>query len=171
MKKGMKKILSAAIVLAMTMSLAACGGGTKETQGQASSETAAASGESAGTEAGETSVGEIKRGGTLTLRRTGTTPINPTQVIAPAGDMMTYSLFFETLTWFNEEDYSAQPSLAESWEWSDDSLSLTMKLKEEASISLTALRSMQKQLRQLWNTTWIRILPMHRQVIWPMLIM
>ena len=38
MKKGMKKILSAAIVLAMTMSLAACGGGTKETQGQASSE-------------------------------------------------------------------------------------------------------------------------------------
>ena len=43
MKKGMKKILSAAIVLAMTMSLAACGGGTKETQGQASSETAAAS--------------------------------------------------------------------------------------------------------------------------------
>ena len=130
MKKGMKKILSAAIVLAMTMSLAACGGGTKETQGQASSETAAASGESAGTEAGETSVGEIKRGGTLTLRRTGTTPINPTQVIAPAGDMMTYSLFFETLTWFNEEDYSAQPSLAESWEWSDDSLSLTMKLKE-----------------------------------------
>ena len=130
MKKGMKKILSAAIVLAMTMSLAACGGGTKETQGQASSETAAASGESAVTEAGETSVGEIKRGGTLTLRRTGTTPINPTQVIAPAGDMMTYSLFFETLTWFNEEDYSAQPSLAESWEWSDDSLSLTMKLKE-----------------------------------------
>ena len=109
----------------MTMSLAACGGGTKETQGQASSETAAVSGESAGTEAGETSVGEIKRGGTLTLRRTGTTPINPTQVIAPAGDMMTYSLFFETLTWFNEEDYSAQPSLAESWEWSDDSLSLT----------------------------------------------
>ena len=45
MKKGMKKILSAALVLAMTMSLAACGGGTKETQGQASSETAAASGE------------------------------------------------------------------------------------------------------------------------------
>ena len=42
-------------------SSAACGGGTKETQGQASSETAAASGESAGTEAGETSVGEIKR--------------------------------------------------------------------------------------------------------------
>ena len=39
-------------------------------------------------------------------------------------------MFFETLTWFNEEDYSAQPSLAESWEWSDDSLSLTMKLKE-----------------------------------------
>ena len=37
MKKGMKKILSAALVLAMTMSLAACGGGTKETQGQASS--------------------------------------------------------------------------------------------------------------------------------------
>lgn len=34
MKKGMKKILSAAIVLAMTMSLAACGGGTKETQGR-----------------------------------------------------------------------------------------------------------------------------------------
>ena len=31
MKKGMKKILSVAIVLAMTMSLAACGGGTKET--------------------------------------------------------------------------------------------------------------------------------------------
>ena len=29
MKKGMKKILSAALVLAMTMSLAACGGGTK----------------------------------------------------------------------------------------------------------------------------------------------
>ena len=60
MKKGMKKILSVAIVLAMTMSLAACGGETKETQGQASSETAAASGESAGTEAGETSIGEIR---------------------------------------------------------------------------------------------------------------
>ena len=29
MKKGMKKILSVAIVLAMTMSLAACGGETK----------------------------------------------------------------------------------------------------------------------------------------------
>lgn len=69
MKKGMKKILSVAIVLAMTMSLAACGGGTKETQGQASSETAAASGESAGTEAGETSVGEIKRGWHINIKK------------------------------------------------------------------------------------------------------
>lgn len=33
MKKGMKKILSAAIVLAMTMSLAACGGGNKGNTG------------------------------------------------------------------------------------------------------------------------------------------
>ena len=47
-----KRVLAVILGAVMTMSLAACGGGTKETQGQASSETAAASGESAGTEAG-----------------------------------------------------------------------------------------------------------------------
>ena len=76
--------------------------------------------------------GDIVRGGNLTLRRVGITPINPTKVIAPAGDMMTYSLFFETLTWLNEEDFTAQPNLATSWEWSEDNLHLDMTLVEGA---------------------------------------
>ncbi len=120
MKKRVKKCLAMLLSLTMAMSLAACGGGNDNKGGDEDAdkqETAASS-------------DTIKRGGTLTLRRTGVTPINPTQTIATAGDMMTYLLFFETLTWFNEEDYSIQPSLAQSWEWSEDNLHLEMKLTE-----------------------------------------
>lgn len=135
MKKKVKGIISALLVLTMVVGLTACGGGSGETTKETSGETNASAAASDETDAAETTeaASGIKRGGTLTLRRTGVTPINPTQVIAPAGDMMTYSLFFETLTWFNESDYSAQPALAESWTWSDDSLTLEMKLKEGVS--------------------------------------
>lgn len=74
----------------------------------------------------------IKRGGTMVVRRTGVTPINPAQTIAPAGDSILYDLFFETLTWLDEADFTAQPNLAESWEYSADSLQLDMKLVEGA---------------------------------------
>lgn len=135
MKKKFNPVLTILLTMSMVIGLTACGGSsggteketTKETTG---TETTDTSGTAKG-DSGEAS-SEIVRGGTLTLRRTGVTPINPTQVIAPAGDMMTYSLFFETLTWFNESDYSAQPNLAESWQWSDDSLTLDMKLREDA---------------------------------------
>ena len=77
--------------------------------------------------------GDVVRGGNLTLRRVGITPINPTKTIATAGDMMSYSLFFETLTWLNEEDFTAQPNLATEWEWSEDNLHLEMTLVEGAT--------------------------------------
>lgn len=122
----MKKILALLLALCMIAGMAACG-----TQASAPTASAAPTGEPAVSSSPETS--GIVRGGNLTLRRVGITPINPTACIAPAGDMMTYSLFFETLTWLNEDDFTAQPNLATDWEWSDDNLHLDMTLVEGAT--------------------------------------
>lgn len=121
----MKKFFVLLLTLLLVLSLAACGG-----------QDAGSPPVSDGTEppsGGTEATGGIVRGGTLTLRRVGVTPINPTQTIATAGDMMSYCLFFETLTWLNEEDFTAQPNLAESWTWSDDNLQLDMTLTAGAS--------------------------------------
>ena len=129
----------AAILLAgsMILSLAACGSGgssATETNGaETGTETANAETDAQGGETTGDAEGGIVRGGTVTLRRVGVTPINPTQTIAPEGDMMTYSLFFETLTWLEEGDFTASPNLAESWTWSDDYLQLDMTLASGAT--------------------------------------
>ena len=122
----MKKFLALLLMVCMIVSLAACGSSDSQEQ--------AAPQESETQQAAEAeSTGGIVRGGNLTLRRVGITPINPTACIAPAGDMMTYSLFFETLTWLNEEDFTAQPNLATEWQWSEDNLHLDMSLVEGAT--------------------------------------
>ena len=120
----MKRFLALLLALCMIGCLAACG-----SQQAATTETGAAEAPAAAP-AEEKAEGGIIRGGNLTLRRVGVTPINPTQTIATAGDMMSYCLFFETLTWLNESDFTAQPNLATSWTWSEDNLHLDMNLVE-----------------------------------------
>ena len=83
----------------------------------------------AGTIGAETEDGAIKRGGVLTTSRIGITPLNPTKTIAPQGDKLILGLFFDSLIVI-DENLELQPMLAESWDYSDDYLTLTMKLKE-----------------------------------------
>lgn len=118
----MKRLVALLMALCMLLAFAACG----------ASETPATDTSAVSANSTSADVGGIKRGGNLTLRRVGITPINPTTCIAPAGDMMTYSLFFETLTWLNEDDFTAQPNLAADWEWSEDNLHLEITLVENA---------------------------------------
>ena len=122
----MKRLI--ALLLAVCMVLAMSGCGNEPAVDDTPDNTAEATdGAQAGNESG------IKRGGVLVMRRAGVTPINPLQTIAPQGDDVVYAMFFECLTWFDENDYTAQPWLAESWEYSDDSLQLDMKLIEDAN--------------------------------------
>lgn len=72
----------------------------------------------------------IKRGGILTTSRIGITPLNPTKTIAPQGDKLILGLFFDSLLVI-DENLEPQPMLAESWSYSSDYLTLTMKLKED----------------------------------------
>lgn len=119
----MKKALAFLLALCMVLSLCACA--QQPTTAEPKKDEAPVA---AATEA----PGGIKRGGVLVMRRAGITPINPLATIAPQGDAVVYGMFFENLTWWSEEDYSAQPWLAESWEYSDDGLKLDMKLIEDA---------------------------------------
>lgn len=128
----MKRFFALLLAMLLALSLAACGGGGSGSDAEDSSSQGQTEPAGSGTEPAEPA-GGITRGGTLTLRRVGVTPINPTQCISTAGDMMSYYLFFETLTWLNEEDFTAQPNLAESWVWSDDNLHLDMTLVSGAT--------------------------------------
>lgn len=128
----MKRFLALLLALCIIGCLAACSGQQPAaTEAAPAAEPAAApAAEPAAAPAEAAAEGGIVRGGNLTLRRSGVTPINPTQTIATAGDMMSYCLFFETLTWLNESDFTAQPNLATGWKWSDDNLHLDMDLAE-----------------------------------------
>lgn len=77
----------------------------------------------------------IKRGGTLVFRRVGITNIDPTQCIAAANDKMVLGIFFETLLWMSDEDYSLQPNLATEWKYSEDGMAFEIKLREDALFS------------------------------------
>lgn len=127
----MKRIV--ALILAMCMLLALCACGKAEEPSPADVTTGVSEAGTAGNgdnaDAGST---DIKRGGVAIMRRAGITPINPLETIAPMGDAVVYGMFFENLTWWDEENYSAKPWLAESWEYSEGGLQLDMKLVEDA---------------------------------------
>lgn len=72
---------------------------------------------------------QVVRGGILTTSRIGITPLNPTKTIAPQGDKLILGLFFDSLLVI-DENLQLQPLLAESWEYSEDYRTLTMKLKK-----------------------------------------
>lgn len=97
-------------------------------QESAASEPAAEAAEAPAAE--ESADAGIKRGGVLYARRIGISPINPMETIAPTIDKMLYGLFLETLVVSDDQDFSVQPCLAESWEFSADGLVLEMKLAE-----------------------------------------
>jgi peptide/nickel transport system substrate-binding protein len=75
---------------------------------------------------------EPVRGGTL-IHGMGTTPrhLNPAVQSGIATGAPGAQLFAAPLRY--DEDWTPQPYLAESWEWSDDGLKMTLKLVEDAT--------------------------------------
>ena len=136
-----RRILSLLLIACFCISLLAGCGSTASTSetaapaqsdAQTTSDTASQGGDaSQGLEAGKVgeTTGSIHRGGTLITSRIGVTPLNPTQTIAPQGDKLILGLFFDSLVVI-DENLELQPMLAEEWSYSDDYLTLTMKLKE-----------------------------------------
>lgn len=128
----MKKIVTLVIVVAMLL-VGCAQPATDSTTDAASTASAAVSDDASGsgTEDATATESTIKRGGTLIFRRVGSTNIDPTQPIT-SNDKMIYGLFFESLVWQSEEDFSIQPNIATSWQYSDDGMSLDMELRQDA---------------------------------------
>lgn len=120
-KKEMKKtvkLLALCLALVMVFSLAACG-----TEPAAESDTPEVSGTPVAS--------DNKYGGTITIRRSGTTVINPMQTSAVQIDKNVYGLFFESLL-VTDENANVLPNLATGYTVSEDGLTITMELVENA---------------------------------------
>ena len=110
--KKTAKFLALCLALVMVFSLAACG-----SEPVAETETPDASGTPVASDS--------KYGGTITIRRSGTTVINPMQTSAVQIDKNVYGLFFESLL-VTDENANVLPNLATSYTVSDDGLTITM---------------------------------------------
>lgn len=120
-KKEMKKtvkLLALCLALVMVFSLAACG-----TEPAAESDAPEVSGTPVASDS--------KYGGTITIRRSGTTVINPMQTSAVQIDKNVYGLFFESLL-VTDENANVLPNLATGYTVSEDGLTITMELVENA---------------------------------------
>ena len=146
MKKTVKWM---SLLLVLTMLFAVLAGcGSKNSSGSADTETVAES-ESAAAEpaapaadygAGEAQIVEAvgdeqyqrkTAEGTLTIGvNTAIDTFNPIESQSPALLMV-----YDTLIAINPETHELEPCLAESWEWTDDSLTCTFHLREDATFS------------------------------------
>jgi peptide/nickel transport system substrate-binding protein len=117
----MKRILVLLMALAVTATIAACGGGESTTPGQGS-------GDGGATAAGETAAAAIEPGGTFRLGTTSETD-SPNPFVAFSA--LSYVLFtntYPTLVQY-DESYQFVGDWAESWETSADGKVWTFKVK------------------------------------------
>ena len=125
----MKRYRWIGALLAMVLAVAACSGGG----GGASSTTSTTS--ASGNEGGVTSTtvepggAEDRRGGTMIQALSGEpSSLNPA-ITTSTADLYTGCKIFEGLVRFDKE-YNILPSLAETWEISDDGLHYTFHLRQ-----------------------------------------
>ena len=111
-----KKLLAALLCAVMALGLAACGG-SAETEPAEETETAAETAESA-------------NGSTVVIAMgSGFSTLDPGRVYEKYPPMIVNACY-ENLFKFNSNDGEAEPSLAESYEFSEDGMTLTVTLRE-----------------------------------------
>ena len=123
-----KKFLAMALGIAVVLSCTACGGGSSDTAAPASGETNAAS-----SEAGSDSAA----GGSTTVTvaiGAGFSTLDPGYVYEKYPPLV-INACYENLFKFYSNDGAAEPCLADSYEFSDDNKTLTVKLKENVTFA------------------------------------
>ena len=115
-----KKLLAAALCAVMALGLTACGGGTAETE------------PAEGTETTETEAAEATSGNGSTVvvaMGSGFSTLDPGRVYEKYPPMVVNACY-ENLFKFYSNDGEAEPSLADTYEFSEDGLTLTVTLKD-----------------------------------------
>lgn len=119
-----KKILALALGVALVLSCTACGGGTSETKAPAAGESSAASTEAAGGESASTGSNTV-----VVAIGAGFSTLDPGYVYEKYPPIVVNACY-ENLFKFYSNDGAPEPCLADTYEFSEDGLTLTVKLKE-----------------------------------------
>lgn len=119
-----KKILAMALGVALVLSCTACGGGTSETKAPAAGESSAASTEAAGGESASTGSNTV-----VVAIGAGFSTLDPGYVYEKYPPIVVNACY-ENLFKFYSNDGAPEPCLADTYEFSEDGLTLTVKLKE-----------------------------------------
>ena len=126
----MKRFVTTILAIVMIAATTGCGNSQLSQNESASTPSSSGTSTSTGSDASpETTQSVITRGGHLTTSRIGITPLNPLKYLAFQGDKILLGFFFDSLLQMNE-NLELEPLLAESWEVSDDSKQITLRLKE-----------------------------------------
>lgn len=119
-----KKILAMALGVALVLSCTACGGGSSETKAPAAGESSAASTEAAGGESASTGSNTV-----VVAIGAGFSTLDPGYVYEKYPPIVVNACY-ENLFKFYSNDGAPEPCLADTYEFSEDGLTLTVKLKE-----------------------------------------
>lgn len=119
-----KKILAMALGVALVLSCTACGGGSSETKAPAAGESSAASTEAAGGESASTGSNTV-----VVAIGAGFSTLDPGYVYEKYPPIV-INACYENLFKFYSNDGAPEPCLAYTYEFSEDGLTLTVKLKE-----------------------------------------
>lgn len=119
-----KKIFAMALGVALVLSCTACGGGTSETKAPAAGESSAASTEAAGGESASTGSNTV-----VVAIGAGFSTLDPGYVYEKYPPIVVNACY-ENLFKFYSNDGAPEPCLADTYEFSEDGLTLTVKLKE-----------------------------------------
>lgn len=119
-----KKILAMALGVALVLSCTACGGGSSETKAPAAGESNAASTEAAGGESASTGSNTV-----VVAIGAGFSTLDPGYVYEKYPPIVVNACY-ENLFKFYSNDGAPEPCLADTYEFSEDGLTLTVKLKE-----------------------------------------
>lgn len=119
-----KKILAMALGVALVLSCTACGGGSSETKAPAAGESSAASTEAAGGESASTGSNTV-----VVAIGAGFSTLDPGYVYEKYPPIV-INACYENLFKFYSNDGAPEPCLADTYEFSEDGLTLTVKLKE-----------------------------------------
>lgn len=119
-----KKILAMALGVALVLSCTACGGGSSETKAPAAGESSAASTEAADGESASTGSNTV-----VVAIGAGFSTLDPGYVYEKYPPIVVNACY-ENLFKFYSNDGAPEPCLADTYEFSEDGLTLTVKLKE-----------------------------------------
>lgn len=127
-----KRVLALALTLVMAIGLTACGGGSSSTAASSAAQTEAAETGAAETGAAETEAAGGESAGNSTVvvaMGSGFATLDPGRVYEKYPPVIVNACY-ETLFKFYSNDGAAEPNLVDSYEFSEDNLTLTCKLKD-----------------------------------------